>query len=73
MTKEEFKYLEVEKTFVVGNKKLRVKVEEKLCQGCYFEDLIMYCKEFTDYELIPACNREDHSVVFAEVKDESLE
>ncbi|WP_293958269.1 hypothetical protein [uncultured Fusobacterium sp.] len=68
MTKVEFKYLEVGKIFVVGNKNLKVKYEKNLCQGCYFEELIMYCKDFTDYELIPACNRKDHSVVFAEVK-----
>lgn len=68
MTKKDFENLEIGKTFVVGNKTLKVKKAINLCQGCYFEDITMYCKECKDYELIPTCARKDHHVIFTEVK-----
>ncbi|WP_294708450.1 hypothetical protein [uncultured Fusobacterium sp.] len=68
MTKKDFENLEIGKTFVVCNKTLKVKKAINLCQGCYFEDITMYCKECKDYELIPTCARKDHHVIFTEVK-----
>lgn len=69
MTKKEFENLEIGKTFIIGNKTLKVKRATNLCQGCYFEDITMYCKECKDYELIPTCARKNHHVIFAEVKE----
>ncbi|MFR4520174.1 MAG: hypothetical protein ACLUBL_13045 [Fusobacterium sp.] len=68
MTKKEFENLEIGKTFIAGNKTLKVEKAKNLCEGCYFEMITIYCKECHDYELIPACDRKGYHVIFTEVR-----
>ena len=72
MNKEEFLNLEIGKTFISGNKVLRVQKEKNLCENCFFSEIIMDCQDFHKKGLLPKCDREKERVVFVEVENESM-
>lgn len=70
MTEEEFKNLEVDKTFKMGNKTLIVKEAEiNDCTGCFFYENRSECEEVLK-KIVPACaswaRKDKKSVIFKE-------
>lgn len=74
MTKEEFYNLEVGKSFVCGNKNVRVKkVGYTECDYCLFEK-VATCLTLQELSIIPYCyagDREDgNNIIFVEVEND---
>lgn len=75
MTDEEFKNLEVDKNFKMGNKTLIVKEAEiNDCTGCFFYEDRRDCEDALKNKT-PACagwaRKDKKSVIFVEVENES--
>lgn len=73
MTREEFRDLPVEETFVCGNIKLKVQEQNsdyRACDGCIFDDYPeLRCIDLRMAGIIPECERED-DVIFVEVEND---
>lgn len=73
MIDEEFKNLEVGKTFKMGNKTLKVKESDiNECSGCFFYENRLDCEDVLKNKA-PACaswaRKDKKSIVFVEVQE----